>query len=343
MTIAGELDRARHLTLSAEEVAARDLLVSQLPLIEQADRDDYALEVFAQLGEIYLVRTAYEGVVESISRIRDCLAIYAAIRSGRRPDLAAEVTMSDHDIDHMICRYTRRVEFLDAGLAAARGDHDSASAHLEALIEAPGDYHDLAPEHRNLICHTRILIASGLCDDDLYAASVPVWAEVLDALQDAGPGADDAEIDHLFVTGALGYGRFCIESGRLDEAEPWLRRAGARAEARGWKLATARAQLERGASASSAGRYAETQDLVTAAYPVIADHARAHDVSRSWLYFGLIRVGLGRLKEADECWEHAERHWRELGKPIHIHRILLQRSWIAIFRGAFEEAVQLVE
>ncbi|MFV8163979.1 hypothetical protein ACNQVK_18160 [Mycobacterium sp. 134] len=343
MTIAGELDRARHLTLSAEEVAARDLLVSQLPLIEQADRDDYALEVFAQLGEIYLVRTAYEGVVESISRIRDCLAIYVAIRSGERPDLAAEVTMSDRAIDRMICRYTRRVEFLAAGLAAARGDHDSAAAYLEALIEAPGDYPDLAPERRNLICHARILIASSLCDDDLYAASVPVWTQVLDTLQNVRPGTDDAEIDHLFVTGALGYGRFCIESGRLDEAEPWLRRAGARAEARGWKLATARAQLERGASAWSAGRYAETQDLVTAAYPVIADHARAHDVSRSWLYFGLIRVGLGRLKEADECWEHAERHWRELGKPIHIHRILLQRSWIAIFRGAFEEAVQLVE
>lgn len=67
MTIAGDLDRARHLTLAADEEAARDVLVSQLPLIEQADRDDYALEVFAQLGEIYLVRTAYEGVVESIS------------------------------------------------------------------------------------------------------------------------------------------------------------------------------------------------------------------------------------------------------------------------------------
>lgn len=28
------------------------------PVIEQADRDDYALEVFAQLGEIYLVPAA---------------------------------------------------------------------------------------------------------------------------------------------------------------------------------------------------------------------------------------------------------------------------------------------
>ncbi|MEV0671730.1 hypothetical protein [Mycobacterium sp. NPDC050441] len=342
MTIVGDLERARHLALAADEGAAHDLLVPLLPRIEQADRDDYALEVFAQLGENYLVRTAYEGVVESISRIRDCLAIYLSIRAGQRPDLAAEVTMSDSEIDHMICRYTRRVEFLDAGLAAARGDHEGAAAHLETLIDTGGDFDDLQPEHRNLTCHTRILIASSLCDDDLYAASVPVWAEVLDVLRNAGPDAADAEADHLFVSGALGYGRFCIESGRLDEAEPWLRRAGARAQARDWKLATARAQLERGAAAWSAGRYAETQGLLTEAYPVIADHARAHDVSRSWLYFGLIRVGIGHLQEADQCWEHAERHWRELGKPIHIHRILLQRSWIAIFRGAFDEAAGLV-
>src|SRR5262249_4712540 len=119
-------------------------------------------------------------------------------------------------------------------------------------------------------------------------------------------------------------------------------RAGARAQARDWKLATSRAQLERGAAAWAAGQYAETQDLVTEAYPVIAEHARAHDVSRSWLYFGLIRVGIGHLQEADQCWEHDERHGRELGKPIHIHRILLQRSWIAIFRGAFDEAADLV-
>jgi len=38
----------------------------------------------------------------------------------------------------------------------------------------------------------------------------------------------------------------------------------------------------------------------------------------------------------------AERHWRELGKPLHIHRILLQRSWIAIFRGRFADAVELI-
>ena len=73
-----------------------------LTVIEQADRDDYALEVFAQLGEIYLVRTAYDGVVESISRIRDCLAIYTAVRAGQRPDLAGQVSMSDAEVDHMM-------------------------------------------------------------------------------------------------------------------------------------------------------------------------------------------------------------------------------------------------
>lgn len=343
MTIVGELQRARHLALAADEDAARQLLVSLLPRVEEADRDDYALEVFAQLGEVYLVRTAYDGVVESISRIRDCLTIYLGIRSGQRPDLAGQVSLSEAEVDHMICRYTRRVEFLEAGLAAARGDHDSAAAHLEALIEVPGDIDDLVSEHRNLICQTRILIAVGLCDDDLYAASAPVWTEVLDFLQNAGSGGGDAETDYLFVTGALGYARFCIESGRLDEAEPWLRRAGARAQARGWRLATARAQLERAAACWSSGAYTETQDLVTEAYPVIAEHARAHDVSRSWLYFGLIRLGIGRLREADQCWEHAERHWRDIERPLYIHRILLQRSWIALFRGLFDDAIAMVE
>lgn len=344
VTIAGDLDRARHLMLAADEDAARELLVSLLPRIEAADRDDYAFEVFAQLGEIYLVRTAYEGVVESISRIRDCLEIYVAIRSGQRPDLAAEATMSDHDIDHMICRYSRRADFLEAGLAAARGDHDGAAAHLAALCESGDGFDGLVTEHHNLICYARILIASGLCDDDLYAASVPVWADVLADLEgQARPSTEDAETDYLFIAGALGYGRFCIESGRLDEAEPWLRRAGARAQARGWKLATARAQLERAAACWSRGAYAETQDLVTEAYPVIAEHARAHDVSRSWLYFGLIRLGLGRLREADQCWEHAERHWREIERPLYIHRILLQRSWISLFRGLFDDAIAMVD
>jgi tetratricopeptide (TPR) repeat protein len=342
VTIVEELDRARHLALANHEQAAYELLVALMPRIEQADRDDYALEAFALVSEMYLARSAYDDVVEGIRRIDDCLAIHTAIRAGDKPGDATQVTMSATDVDRMICRYARRADFLRAGLAAVRGDHDEATAHLQALTEVEGAYPDLADEHRRLIAHARILVATGLCDDDLYARSAPLWDEVIESLTEVGPTGANAEDDHVFVAGALGYGRFCAESGRLDEAQPWLRRAGARADARGWALPRARTQLERAAACWSAGEYAETQDLVTEAYPVIAEHARAHDVSRSWLYFGLIRLGLGRLQEADQCWEHAERHWRELGKPLHIHRILLQRSWLSVFRGAFDEAAQRV-
>lgn len=341
MTIIGDLQRARQLALAAKEEAAKEILLSLLAQVEEADRDDLACEVLAQLAEIYLVRTAYDGVEEGIRRISECLDAYTQIRAGKRPDLAAQVTMSDGEIDHLICRYTRRTEFLAAGLAAANGDHDGAAAHLRTLIETEGDFEDLAAEHRGLICYARILIARGLCDDDMYADSVPVWAEVLDLLEEYARDGNP-ESDHLFVHGALAYGRFCVETGRLDEAEPWLRRAEARAGARDWHLAGARAQLERAAARWADGDIAETQTLVHRAYPAIAEHVRAHDVSRSWLYFGLIRFRMGDLDDADECWGHAERHWREIEKPLHIHRILLQRSWICIVRGDFAEAAEKV-
>ncbi len=84
MSIPGELERARHLALAADETAAKELLLSLMPQIEEADRDDLMLEVLAQLGELYLVRTAYDGVREAISRIRDTLAIYSSILAGHR-------------------------------------------------------------------------------------------------------------------------------------------------------------------------------------------------------------------------------------------------------------------
>ena len=40
------------------------------------------LEVLAQLGELYLVRTAYDGVREAVRRIRDCVAVYSSILDG---------------------------------------------------------------------------------------------------------------------------------------------------------------------------------------------------------------------------------------------------------------------
>ncbi|PRC45948.1 hypothetical protein C6A85_92590, partial [Mycobacterium sp. ITM-2017-0098] len=122
--IESDLDRARHLCFVADEGAAKDLLLSLMPRIEEADRDDLMLEVYAQLGELYLVRTAYDGVTECVKRISDCLEIYREIQAGRRPEAVGQVSLSASEIDHMICRYTRRALFLQTGMAAAHGEHE---------------------------------------------------------------------------------------------------------------------------------------------------------------------------------------------------------------------------
>lgn len=321
------------MAFAADEAGARDLLLSLIPRIERDDRDDLMLEVLGQLGEIYLARGAYDGVRESVQRIQDCVAIYAGTAAER-------VRLSDTEIVQMICRYARRAQFLRTGLAAARGDHEGAAAELASLCDNDSGPSDLAGEHRQLCTYARVLCALALCDDDLHVRSAPLWERVLGGIEHAG---DDGErADHLWVTAATGYGRFCVETGRLPEAEPWLRRAEARALAHGWELAAARAQLERAAARWAANDHAGTEELVNQAYPVIARHDRAHDVARCWVYMGLTRLGAGALEAADECWEHAERHWRELGKPLHLHRILLQRSWIAIFWSHFSDAVELI-
>jgi hypothetical protein len=341
MTIVGDLQRARQLAFAADEVAAKELLLSLGEQIEEFDRDDLLLEVYAQLGEIYLVRTAYDGVEEALRRMTDCLAVYQSIRAGTNPEAAAQVTMSVSDVDHMICRYSRRVQFLRTGLAAAYGDHEAAEAGLLALTDDTSTaFPDLAAEHAYLLTYGRILCATALCDDDLHVRSVPLWEQVIDAIEIRGDGSEFD--DFLLVLGATGYGRFCVETGRLAEAEPWLQRAGARAQKRGWKLATVRTQLERSTAAWAAGDRAQAQSLVHEAYPAIAEHARAHDVSRCWLYFGLISLSIEALDDADERFGHAERHWREVKKPLHLHRILLQRSWVDVFRNDFAAATERV-
>lgn len=338
MSIPDELQRARRLAFAADEVGARDLLLSLIPQIEQADRDDFLLEVFAQLGEIYLVRGANDGVRECIRRIRDCLAIYSKITAGAMPEAAAQVRMSDAEVAVMIRRYSRRAQFLETGLAAALGEHEHAATALTVLADTESDMP--TDEQAYLLTYAQILCATALCDDDLHMQSLSLWDAVLAALKASGDG--DEAADFLRVTAATAYARFCVETGRLSEAQPWLRRAGARAEANGWELATARTQLERAAACWSARDKMTTEQLVSQAYPVIARHTRAHDVSRCWLYLGLTRMAVGALEAADQCWEHAARHWRELVKPLHIHRILLQRSWIEIFRGRFAQAVELI-
>lgn len=340
MSIPVELANARRLAYAADETRARDLLLSLVPQIEREDRDDLMLEVLAQLGEIYLARGTNDGVRESIRRIRECLAIYSGIAAGTMPDAAAQVSLSDAEVAHLICRYSRRALFLEAGLAAAVGDHEGAASALSALGDTGSDFGDLAGEHTYLRAHAQVLCASALCDDDLHVQSVPLWEQALDGVESLRDG--DELADHLLIAVGTAYGRFCVETGRLAEAEPWLRRAGARAEARGWELASARTKLERAAASWSVGDHATTEQLAAEAQPVIARYDRAHDLARCWLYLGFTRLGSGALEAADECWAHAERHWRELGKPLHLHRILLQRSWIAIFWSRFADAVELI-
>jgi hypothetical protein len=329
VSITGELQRARQLALAAKEEAAKELLLSLMPEIEREDRDDLALEAFAQLGEIYLTRTAYDGARECVTRMTDCLA--------RHSD-----TRDDAEIDHMIARYTLRARFLRTGLAAAAGDHEEAARELAGLHDddAARRFASLEPEQRHLSTLAGVLCATALCDDDLHVPAAALWQNIIPIVDGLTDGSDEA--DQLLVAAGLAYGRFCVETGRLAEGDQWLHRAGARAQRRGWELYWARAELETAAATWMRGDHESTERLVGSAYPVIAEHSRAHDVARCWLYFGLTRLGVGWLKEADESWGHAETQWRELGRPLYIHRILMQRSWISVFHGRFADAVEQV-
>lgn len=326
VSITGELQRARQLALAAKEEAAKELLLSLMAEIERDDRDDLALEAFAQLGEIYLTRTAYDGTRECLRRMTDCLAQYADT-----PDAA-----------EMVARYTLRARFLRTGLAAAAGDHEDAATELAGLHDddAARRFTGLAPEQRHLSTLAGVLCATALCDDDLHVPAAELWQDIIPIVEGLTDGTDEA--DQLLVAAGIAYGRFCVETGRLAEGDQWLHRAGARAKRRGWELYWARAELETAAATWMRGDHESTERLVGSAYPVIAEHSRANDVARCWLYFGLTRLGVGWLKEADESWGHAETQWRELGRPLYIHRILLQRSWISVFQGRFADAVEQV-
>ncbi len=189
MSIQGELDRARQLIFAAKEEAAKDLLLSLGPQIEAADRDDLMMEALAQLGELYLVRTAYDGVREAIRRIDECLAVYRSIRAGADPDAAAQASMSETEIDRMLCRYTRRTQFLRTGLAAAEnGDHEGAELALLVLCsdDSGAGSADLADEREFLITYARIFCALALCDDALHVQSVPLWEIVIETIDRPG-------------------------------------------------------------------------------------------------------------------------------------------------------------
>jgi tetratricopeptide (TPR) repeat protein len=161
--------------------------------------------------------------------------------------------------------------------------------------------------------------------------------------RDAWSLTGSTAVERLNVDAGIGFGRFCVQTGRLEEAGSHLRRAGAIASQHGWRLASARSELERAALAWARGDHAETERLIQTAHPVIAASAVANDVARCWLYLGLTRMAAGELQAADQCWEQAQRYWDELGVPLHMYRILMQRSWIQVFRGRFDGARSMVE
>ena len=157
-----------------------------MPAIEAGRPRRLLLEVYAQLGEIYLVRTAYDGAEECVRRIRECLATYRRSGQAPGPTRPRQVTMSDAEVDHMICRYSRRAQFLQTGLAAAHGDHEAAEAALLVLTD---DTTALSRSRRRarLLHHVSrgFCAPNALCDDDLHVQSVPLWEKVIDAIDES--------------------------------------------------------------------------------------------------------------------------------------------------------------
>ena len=175
-----------------------------------------------------------------------------------------------------------------------------------------------------------------LCDDDLHVRSVPLVGEGDRRTRRSGRR-------QRIRRPPLGHRRYRLRA-VLHRDRPAFRSrtvaAAGRCARRGARVGIGHRQDSTRAGHGRLGCRATAHDpsLVHEAYPAIAEGCRAHDVSRCWLYFGLIALSIGKLDDADERFGHAERHWREIEKPLHIHRILLQRSWVDIFRGDFDAA-----
>ena len=194
-------------------------------------------------------------------------------------------------------------------------------------------------EHQFLITYAQILCATALCDDDLHVQSVPLWEKVIEAIdRSTGDAARPTTICWSSAPRPM-----ADSASKRDAGRSRTLAAACRSACRGARMAIGHRQNAAGARQRRpgwSGDPAETQRLVHQAYPAIAEGYRAHDVSRCWLYLGFIAIAVGELEDADERFGHAERHWREVEKPLHIHRILVQRSWVDILCNRFEAAAE---
>ena len=195
----GDLARARELAFAGDEEAAHALLMSLVPAIEKADRDDWMSEAFAQLGEIFLVRSAFDHAADCANQLEHVLTQYAAILARTHPDPPAELTLTVPEIEAILEQYAGWSPYLESGLAAARGDHETARTALAALDAVPMSGH--ADERRHLLAHARIRCADALCTDDRYAAAIGLWEEVIAMVDEAS--TDDLWGDRLLVTAGL--------------------------------------------------------------------------------------------------------------------------------------------
>ena len=189
VTILGDLERARRLTFAADEIAAKES--AAVARCRRSRRPTGTICCWRSTRSS--ARSIWSAPRTTASRSASAASATAWPSIGRSgpapsPKLAAQVTMSDADIDHMICRYSRRAQFLRTGLAAARTV--TTKLRRPALLVLTDDtdaaYPDLAAEHGFLVTYARILCATALCDDDLHVRSVPLWEKVIDAIDGIG-------------------------------------------------------------------------------------------------------------------------------------------------------------
>ena len=244
------------------------------------------LEVLAQLGEIYLVRGANDGVRECIRRIRDCLAIYPGILAGTMPDAAAQV----HDFAtprsrHMIRRYSRRAQFLQTGSGRGAGRSRGRRGRTDGALTERRRRLSRSRRRTRLPAHLR---PDPVRDRAVRRRPACAVSAVVGAGARATSTASPATASPPTICWVFGGHRL----------RPVLRRD--RPAGRGRTLAAPRRSPRPGARLGTGyapeHNWSGRRRLVgrrprrrpsswcREAYPVIARYARAHDVSRCWLY-----------------------------------------------------------
>jgi len=118
-----------------------------------------------------------------------------------------------------VVRYTRRARFSGNRLAAAQGDHERAAAALATLQtwgvdgKADGEHANCSPTPKSFAAPRS---ATMTCTGDRFRCGSR-YQRLAGSAQPDGAGQ---LADYVRIAGATAYGRFCVETGRLPEANP---------------------------------------------------------------------------------------------------------------------------